>query len=64
VATYRVIQPLTAFEPNEKRALTIPSGSLIEKEESFEKFRLVKIAWEGRTVLVESHGLMERLEPL
>jgi hypothetical protein len=64
MTTFRVIQPLTAFDPNEKRALTIPPLALIEKEEPFETFRLVKIEWVGRTVLVESHDLMERIEPL
>jgi hypothetical protein len=64
MATYRVIQALTAFDPTEKRALTIPSGSLIEKGESFEKLGLVKIEWEGRVVLVQVHDLIERIEPL
>jgi hypothetical protein len=62
--TYRVIQPLTAFDPTENRALTILYGALIEKEESFEKLRLVNIEWDGRTVLVESHDLMKRIQPL
>jgi hypothetical protein len=63
VATYRVVQPLTVFDPNEKRAFTIPSGSLIEKEESFEKFGVVKVMWDGRIVLVQVHELIERIEP-
>jgi hypothetical protein len=61
MATFRVIQPLTAFDPNEKRALTIPPRALIEKEESYETFHLVKIEWVGRTVLVGGHDLMERI---
>ncbi len=64
MATYRVIQPLTAFDPTENRALTIRCGALIEKGESFEKLRLVNIEWDGRRVLVEGHELMDRIEPL
>jgi hypothetical protein len=63
MATYRVIQPLTAFEPKEKRAFTIPAGSLIEKEESFVKLGVVDIESEGRVVLVQVQDLIERIEP-
>jgi hypothetical protein len=64
VATYRIIRPLTAFDPKEKRAFTIPSGSVVEKEESFVKFGLVEVEWNSQIVLVQAHDLIEGSEPL
>jgi|HubBroStandDraft_3_1064219.scaffolds.fasta_scaffold312619_2 hypothetical protein len=61
--TYRVIKPLAAFDPAQKYAFTIPSGSLIEKDESFAKFGLVKIEWGEQTVLAEVQDLIECIEP-
>jgi hypothetical protein len=60
---YRVTEALSAFDPEEKRAFTIPSGSLIEKEESFKKLGVVNIEWKGRVVLVQVQDLIERIEP-
>ena len=64
MATYRVIQPVIAFDPNQKRAFTIPPGSLIEKEDPFEKLGVIEIVWEGQIVLVQVHDLSERIEPV
>jgi hypothetical protein len=63
MATYRVIQPLTAFDSNERRAFTIPPGSLVEKQESFVKLGLVDVEWNSHLVLVQVDDLMEHVEP-
>jgi hypothetical protein len=62
MAIYRLIKPLAAFEPREKRALTIPLGSLIEKDMLIEALDLTFVEWAGRAVLVPIQELIERSE--
>ena len=63
MAIYRIVEPLAAFEPKEKRAFTIPSGSLVEKDILIEAFDLAGVEWAGRIVLVQIQDLIERSEP-
>jgi hypothetical protein len=63
MAIYRLIRPLAAFAPKEKRAFTIPPGSLIEKDVLIEAFDLTGVEWAGRIVLVPIQDLIERCEP-
>lgn len=53
MARYRVIQPFTGFDPREKPAFTIPSGSVIKKEESFEELDLIEIERDSEIALVQ-----------
>jgi hypothetical protein len=64
MAIYRIVKPLTVFALREKRAFTIPSGSLIEKDVLIEAFDLASAEWAGRPVLVPVLDLIERCEPL
>jgi hypothetical protein len=64
MAIYRIVEPLAAFEPKEKRAFTIPSGSLVEKDILLEAFELTSVEWAGRMVLVQVQDFIDGSEPL
>jgi hypothetical protein len=64
MTTYRVTKPLHAFEPKEKRAVTIPPGSLIEKEYLEYTVDLTSVRWCDRVVWVPIPDLLERSEPV
>lgn len=57
------MRPLAAFDPKEKRAFTIPSGSLVKKDLLIEAFDLTSIEWGGSFVLVPIQDLIERSVP-
>jgi hypothetical protein len=64
MATYRILKPLAAFEFKEKRAVTIPPGALIEKEELVRAVALTNVLWEDRMLSVPIQDLIECSEPI
>ena len=63
MAVYYLTKPLAAFDPQEKRAFTIPPGSLIEKEHLEPVIDLTDVRWRDRMVWVPIPDLLERSEP-
>ena len=61
MAIYRVTRPLAAFEPESKRAFTIPSA-LIRKEILVEALDLTSVEWSEGTVWVPIQDFIERSE--
>jgi hypothetical protein len=59
VARYRLTRPLVAFEVRERRAFTIPAGSVIEKDNFTPVVGVTAIYWAGGTVTV---GVLDLLE--
>jgi hypothetical protein len=64
MALYRLNTPLVAFAADERRAVTIPAGSLIEKDKFVPSIDLTNVAWAGKTVTVAIQDFLEHSEPL
>jgi hypothetical protein len=61
---YRLVRPIAALDPKTKRALTIPSGSFIEKIDLVNSVGLIDVRWGAQSVWVQFLDLIERGESL
>jgi hypothetical protein len=62
MAKYQIIRPLVAFDPREKMAFTIPSGSFVEKNYLIDAMALTDVRWSGRSVWVLIQDLIGHSE--
>jgi hypothetical protein len=63
VSIYRITRPLTAYAVKEKRALTIPAGSLVKKENYVPAVGVTDIDWAHKIVTVAVQDFLQRIEP-
>ena len=60
MAVYRIVKPIVAFQVKEKRAFTIPPGSLVETEDLLESLGFANVRWDRRAFWVPIPDLVER----
>jgi hypothetical protein len=61
---YYLTKPLVAFAASERRAFTIPSGSVVEGNRFLATVGLTAISWAGKLVTVFIQDLRESSKPM
>jgi len=61
---YQLTKPLVVFEPQKKHAFTIPTGSVVEKDDFLAAVGLIPILWAGKRVTVAVQDLKESSLPI
>jgi hypothetical protein len=58
----RLISPISGFRAGERTVITIPAGSLVERDSFLAAVGLTVVFWNGRRVTVTIQELAERSE--